>query len=232
MVNPSIAPSARLTRVLLVDGQPVFLSGLAALLDSQPTLTVCGQALGQAEALALLRSAQPDLVISGISLRDGGGLDLTERVRKLQPSTTVLIISSADELTYAERALRSGAAGFVSKVEGEELLLRAVQTVLGGDIHLSPRAASAVLAPMMGRGRPSASATKEGHEALTNRELQVFRLIGAGMSTREIAASLSLSVKTIASHRASIKRRLGIRHSTELVRRATRWVIDREASDD
>lgn len=207
-------------RVLLVDDHPIVRQGLAMLINAEPDLMVCGEASTGAEALQLVRTTQPDLVMIDISLEDRSGVELIREIRAMAGELPMLALSMHDESLYAERVLRAGGRGYVMKQEATEKLLTAIRRVLAGEIYLSPRMSTRLLGQL-------ASAAPGGDVSpisrLTDRELEVFTMIGRGLSTREIAEKLFLSVKTVEAHREHIKEKLGLRSSAELVRHAVQF---------
>lgn len=207
-------------RVLLVDDHPIVRQGLAMLINAEPDLMVCGEASTGAEALQLVRTTQPDLVMIDISLEDRSGVELIREIRAMAGELPMLALSMHDESLYAERVLRAGGRGYVMKQEATEKLLTAIRRVLAGEIYLSPRMSTRLLGQL-------ASAAPGGDVSpisrLTDRELEVFTMIGRGLSTREIAEKLFLSVKTVEAHREHIKEKLGLRSSVELVRHAVQF---------
>lgn len=208
-------------KVLIVDDHPVVRQGLRAVLNRTPDLTACGEAQTIYDALRLIEQLQPDVVAVDISLGGDSGIDLIKDIRIRYPNLPVLTLSVHDEAIYAERVLRAGANGYISKAEGSDSVLKALRTVLAGQVFLSDRMSSQLLSRMAGRktNPPALSVDR-----LSDRELQVYELIGKGMSTRDIAKALHLSVKTVESHRANIKEKLQISTATELLQRAIQWV--------
>lgn len=208
-------------RIFLVDDHPVVRRGLVDLLGNERGLAVCGEAADIPSALEGIRRTKPDLVLVDISLKSASGLDLIRAALALDPELRVLVLSMRDELVYAERALQAGALGYVHKEVPSGQIIEAVHAVLEGRVHLSERMAGRALSRLVGRGSsPLAPAVDD----LTNRELEVFELIGRGYTTRRIAERLQRSVKTIESHRENIKSKLGVTTGTELIRRAVKWV--------
>lgn len=195
--------------------------GMGRLIDDEPGLRFCGGAGSAEQALSDFAGCQPDIVITDLTLPGRSGLDLIKDLRALDPHLPVLVFSMHDETVYAERALRAGARGYLMKEAGSEKMLEAIRTVLRGEISVSPRMASKILTLFSGQ-RPRGSNSPV--EKLTDREFEVYRLIGQGRDTKEIAAQLHLSHKTVAAHRASIKEKLGIASMTELMHQAVRWV--------
>jgi len=208
-------------RLLIVDDHPILRRGLTALIESDPGLGVHAAVGTRAAALASMRDVQPDLAIVDLSLGDEDGLDLVKEMKVRFPKIPSLVLSMHDEATYAERALGAGALGYVTKQQLDETVLGAIRRVLSGETYMS-EAVQRRLAEQYVRGR-SLQRDSPVH-MLSDRELQVFRLIGLGRTTRQIAGTLSRSVKTIESHLEHIKNKLGIQTAAELAQRATLWV--------
>jgi DNA-binding NarL/FixJ family response regulator len=208
------------SRILLVDDHPIVRQGLAELIDHEKDLSICGTAEDIHKALDLVTELKPDLVIVDISLRGSNGLELLKNIKVRYPKQVVLMLSMHDESLYAVRALRAGAAGYVMKQEATETLITAIQQVLRGEIYLSERMEKKMMQQLV--GGPSAR-TGSPLEDLSDRELEVFNLIGQGHGTRQIAEELHLSIKTIESHRAHIKEKLNLKNATELVQHAIQW---------
>jgi DNA-binding NarL/FixJ family response regulator len=207
--------------ILIVDDHPLLRHGLAALIKSEPDLDVCGEAATSAAALEAIRQHSPDLVIVDLALDGVDGLDLIKTMKAHHPEIPALVLSMHDEALYAERALRAGARGYVNKQQLDDTLLIAIRHVLNGEMYLSEKTGARFAAKFLG----GVTLEKESPLAvLTDRELAVFRLIGQGRCTREIAQQLHLSVKTIESHREHIKQKLALESGAELVRHATLWV--------
>lgn len=215
----STKPAAR--RILVVDDHPFMRAGLAQLINRQSDIQVAGEAGSPAEAIRELARWKPDLVLTDFTMPGRSGLEFIKDLVAAEPKLAVLVISMHDEAIYAERVLRAGARGYIMKEAGGENLLSAIRTVLSGEIYLSPRIAAQMLATFSGR-RPRGSKSPIGK--LTDREFEVFQLIGAGKSTRDIAEQLHLSSKTVDVHRGHIKEKLELRDTTALVRHAVRWV--------
>lgn len=206
--------------VFVVDDHPIVRQGLALLINRESDLTVCGEAEDAHTALQALSSAAPDILIVDISLNGPDGLDLLKEIRLHHPNLPVLILSMHDESIYAERALRAGAQGYIMKQEATEKVLVAVRRILAGEIYVSERIANRMLQRYIGsRGSSGPSSVAD----LTDRELEVFRLIGEGHSTRRIAEDLHISVKTVESYQAHIKEKLSLRNARELVQHAIQW---------
>lgn len=212
---------------MLVDDHPILRAGLANVLGLEPHLVICGEANNPHEALSIAEREQPDLAIIDLSLRAGDGIELIKDLRLRCPRSRTLVLSMHDEAVYAERALRAGARGYVMKQEKLELLLLAISRVLDGQIYVSEEVAAQAVKRLAGVPDGDAPASIGGYvETLTDRELQVFRLIGRGLGTRLIAESLHLSRKTIESHRENIKAKLRLANGSELVQRAIQWARD------
>jgi len=208
-------------QVLIVDDHPMLRWGLAALIDSEPGLGVCGEAASCTAALAAIGLHSPDLVIVDLALEGSDGLDLIKEMAARHPGIPALVLSMHDEMLYAERALRAGARGYVTKQQLDDTVLVAIRRLLDGETYMSDKLTARLASKYVG-GRTLE--TESALNALSDRELQVFRLIGQGRGTRQIAATLSLSVKTIESHREHIKQKLRLASATELAHRATQWV--------
>ena len=213
-------PRAAMSTVFIVDDHPIVRQGLALLISREPDLAVCGDAEEAGAALLLIDSLRPDVVIVDISLNGPDGLDLLKNIRTRDPNLPVLILSMLDELLYAERALRAGASGYIMKQEATEKVLVAIRRILGGEIYVSDRMANKMLSRFVGG---HASGERSPIDDLTDRELQVFRLIGKGHGTREIAEALHISVKTVESYQAHIKEKLSLKNGRELFQRAIQW---------
>lgn len=211
-------------KVLIVDDHPLVREGLAARLSGLPDLVVCGEADSVEDGLRLLRIAKPNVIVVDLALKDGHGLDLVKRVKRSGSDAKMLVLTAYDETLFAERALRAGAHGYVSKQEAQHALIGAIRKVLGGELYLSPGMTQRLVSQTLGSTR-SAPLTAE---KLSDRELQIFELIGRGAATRDIAAQLKLSVHTIETHRERIRAKLALRNGTELARQAIRWVIENE----
>ncbi len=203
-------------RVLLVDDHPILRQGLARLINEQKDLMVCGEFEDAAKALDSIENIKPDAAIVDISLKGASGIELLKNIKVRFPQLLVLVLSMHDESLYAERALRAGASGYIMKQEATEQVLVALRKVLGGEIYLSEPMSSKLMHQLVG-GKPTAGSLLE---RLSDRELEIFGLIGQGRGTRQIAEQLHLSVKTVESHRAHIKEKLNLKNATELVHRA------------
>lgn len=209
------------SRIAIIDDHPIVRQGLSELVAHQPGLTICGEAEDTAGALKMIEDSDPDLAVVDISLKDSSGIELIKDMKVRFPHLLVLVLSMHDESFYAERVLRAGARGYVTKEEATESVITAIRKLLDGGIYLSDRMASKMLSKFV------EGPTETGGlpvDRLTDRELQVFELIGKGISTRQIAERLHLSVKTVESHRENIKRKLKLDNATELLQHAVKWV--------
>jgi|SRR5581483_6159497 len=216
--KPDIAPEKKGARsVMLLDDHPVMREGLAQLINHEPDLQVCGQFEDAAPAFEAVPKLNPDVAIIDLSLKGSSGLELVKNIKANYPKIPLLVLSMHDESLYAERALRAGASGYIMKAEATEAVLGAIRQVLGGGIYLSQKMSSKLM-HQLASGRPGGAGSLM--ERLSDRELEVFSLIGQGRGTRQIAEQLHLSVKTIESHRAHIKEKLNLKNATELVHRA------------
>jgi RNA polymerase sigma factor (sigma-70 family) len=222
-VGPGQAVS-EMTRVMIVDDHPIVCLGLSRMIEEQPDLTVCATADNAKEALQKIRLHLPELVLVDLSLKESSGLDLLEQIRVEMPHLPLLAISMYDESLYAERAIRAGSNGYIMKQENPERILEAVRIVAAGRIFLSNRMSTKLLNLFL---RGNSRDIQSPIEKLSNRELEVFKLIGEGLSTREIAERLHLSPKTVETHRSRIKKKLEIEKSTQLIRYAMKWVDSR-----
>ena len=208
-------------RILIVDDHPLFREGLRGLIDREPGLRVCGEAADAAEAVRLVRESEPDLAIVDISLGNTSGIDLVKTLKAEHAELPLLVVSMHDESLYAERALRAGAMGYVMKHEPPKVFKAAIQRVLSGAIYLSEKMSTTLLTKLM---RGSGEAEQSPVSLLSDRELEVFRLLGQGKGTRQIAQELGLSIPTINSFRARIKEKLDLKDSTALLLHAIQWV--------
>jgi DNA-binding NarL/FixJ family response regulator len=214
---------AKKCRVLLIDDHPIVRQGLALLIDREPDLSVCGEADGAHSAFHAITTLRPDIVVLDISLSGPDGLDVLKEIRTKDSSLPVLILSMHDESIYAERAMRAGANGYIMKQEATEKVLVAIRRILQGEVYLSDRLTNTMLQQYV---RGNAPTRKSPLVNLTDRELEVFRLIGEGHGTRQIADELHLSVKTIESYQAHIKEKLSLRNARELVQHAIEWTVN------
>ena len=211
---------SRTIRIVLVDDHPVFRKGLAELVHGEPDLVVCAEAADAISGRQLVTREEPDLVIVDLSLGRGSGLELVKEIRQQHRAIKIIVVSMYEERYYAERALRAGADGYITKAEAADRIIDGVRTVLGGGIYLTEEWANRLLQRSL-RGGASESDLPE--HTLSDRELEVFRLIGEGHSTRDISEKLQRSPKTIDSHREHIKHKLGDIDNAALVQRAVAW---------
>ena len=209
-------------RVVVVDDHAVVRRGLVDLINDEAGLTVCGACATPDQAMDLIRAERPHVAIIDLSLGVHSGLDLIVAARSAHPALRVLVLSALDEQLFAERAFRAGAHGYVMKDEGAEILLAALRRVASGRRYASEALSERALA---GFGRSDDQADRPAIDRLTDRERHVLRLVGQGVETRDIAEQLSLSVKTVESHYANIKEKLGLRTGRELVRFAVGWAV-------
>lgn len=212
-----LAKAAHKHSVLIVEDHPILREGLVQLLNHDPALKVIGQAENARDGFTAIEKLKPDIVLLDISLKESSGFELLKNAKARYPNLLILILSMHEEELYAERALRAGASGYVMKQEASDQVLNAVKKVLSGEIFLSPRMSSKFMHQLIGG---KANVVGSLMDRLSDRELEIFGLIGEGRGTREIAKQLNLSVKTVESHRAHIKEKLAIRNATELVHRA------------
>jgi DNA-binding NarL/FixJ family response regulator len=206
-------------RVLIVDDHPMMRQGLAQLINAELDLIVDWEADNAGQVLDLIAENKPDLMLVDISLPGKSGLELIKDIHVLQPEAFVLVVSMHDEALYAERVLRAGARGYIMKQEGGKKLMTAIRHVLSGQIYVSEKISSKILETFSGHRAEGSSPI----EKLSDREFEVFQLIGKGKSTRDIADHLHLSIKTVEVHRANIKEKLKIKTATDLVHQAVRW---------
>jgi DNA-binding NarL/FixJ family response regulator len=216
------------TRILLVDDHPIMREGLAQLINHQKDMIVCGQFEEANAAFESIPSIKPDVAVVDITLKGVNGLELIKNIRAHYPKLKMLVLSMHDEALYAERVLRAGAVGYIMKQEASEKVLEAIRRVVGGEIYLSQKMSATLMHQLIG-GRPTTAGSLV--ERLSDRELEVFGLIGRGHGTRQIAEQLHLSVKTIESHRAHIKEKMDLKNATELVHRAIQFQNELLASN-
>lgn len=206
-------------KILLVDDHPLVREWLASLINQQPDLTVCGEAESVQQALDYLAKASPDLAIIDLSLKDSSGLDLIKTMKAAHPKIDMIVLSMHDERHYAERAIRAGARGFVMKRETTKKIIAAIYQVLSGRLGVSEEVAALFAEKFLDTQPRSGTPVEE----LSDRELEVFRLLGAGLDTRSVATRLQISIKTVQAYCARIKDKLNLVNATELLREAIRW---------
>jgi DNA-binding NarL/FixJ family response regulator len=210
-------------RVFLVDDHPLVRRGVADVIAREADLELCGEAGDVAEALQEVERTRPDIVVIDLSLKTGHGIDLIERIKARDPRVKMLVSSMHEETLFAERVLQAGAMGYVTKQEPPETLLGAIRQVLRGEVYLSPRMTSRLLHRLSSGSPPR----EDPIQALSNREIEVFEMIGQGLTIQQIAGRLHLSPKTVETHREKIKQKLNFKSSAELGRRAVQWVLER-----
>jgi DNA-binding NarL/FixJ family response regulator len=209
-------------KILIVDDHPAAREGLALAVSRYPGLHVCGEAGDTAVALQLVATEGPAVVVVDVSLRGGSGIDLVKRVRDRYPGVRVLVWSMFDEALYAGRAIRAGASGYVEKTQPTEKIVAAIVHVLEGGVHLSP----AMTELLLRQTKTGQAVGADPVEALSDRELEVFRLFGLGLDTQQIAERLHLSPKTVETYRGRIKQKLGVDSGSAVVRLAVRWLVE------
>jgi DNA-binding NarL/FixJ family response regulator len=222
MNKTRLSPATPKCRVFLVDDHPIVRQGLALFIDREPDLMVCGEADSANSALQAIRDSMPDFVVLDISLDGPDGLELLKMLRTKYPNLPVLILSMHDESTYAERALRAGANGYIMKQEATDKVLTAIRHILGGDVYLSDQLTKRMLQQFV----HGSISPRDPLAKLSDRELEVYRLIGAGHGTRQIADELHVSTKTVESYQAHIKEKLSLRNARELVQNAIQWSMN------
>jgi DNA-binding NarL/FixJ family response regulator len=213
--------------VLVVDDHPLMRQGLALLINQQQDMQVCGEAEEAQAAMQAIAQLQPDIMILDISLKGPDGIELLKNIRATEPDLPVLVLSMHDEAIYAERALRARANGYIMKQEATEKVLVAVRRILSGEVYLSERMSNKMLQQYIG-GTPNMIQSRIA--SLSDRELEVFRRIGEGRATREIAEELHLSVKTVETYQAHIKDKLALRSGRELIQHAIQWKINEKTA--
>jgi DNA-binding NarL/FixJ family response regulator len=208
-------------RVLIVDDHPLVREGLAARISMQPDLQICGEASDADQALSLVESTRPAIMIVDLALKRGSGLNLIKTVKAGGAGPRILVVSAYDESLFAERALRAGARGYINKQELQGSIIAAIRALLRGELYLSPN-----MTERLAHQAVSGNVASRGVEGLSDRELQIFQLIGRGDSTRSIAEQLHLSIHTIESHREKIRIKLNLRSGSELLQRAVQWLLE------
>ena len=208
-------------KILIVDDHPLVRAGFSQLINDTGDLKVCGEASDMAAALKLLDTLTPDLAIIDLSLAGGSGLDLIEHIKARNNEILMLVASMHDESLYAERVLAAGARGYINKQEAQGKIIPAIRQVLSGKVYLSEHMTEKILDNIV-----TGSDDKRGIESLSNRELQVFEMIGQGIAPGKMARQLNLSIKTIETHQAHIKKKLRLTSAHKLTHRAIRWVLE------
>ncbi len=210
-------------RVFIVDDHPFVRQGLALLINQQKDMTVCGEAEDENGALKQMEKCRPDIAFVDITLKGSNGINLIKSLKKWHPDVIILVLSMYDEALFAERVLRAGARGYIMKQDAPDQVLTAIRQVLAGDIFLSEKMSAQLLKKSVGAKTDGGG---DPIEVLTDREIEVFQLIGEGKNTREAADLLHLSVKTVEVHRENIKKKLGMASAVDLAQFAARWVHD------
>ena len=208
-----------------MDDHPVVRQGLKLLINQEPELTVCGEAENQQKAFAAIQEQHPDIAIIDLSLAHSSGIDLIKNIKLRYPDLPILVLSMHDESLYAERALRAGARGYIMKQEAPEKVITAIREVLQGKLYVSDAMGAKLLKQFIDRRSAAAASSVE---LLSDRELEVFQLIGKGLGTRQISEKLNISIKTVEAYRANIKEKLKLKSSSELVQHAIHWVLSEE----
>jgi DNA-binding NarL/FixJ family response regulator len=211
----------RVTKILLVDDHPMVRERLAEIINSEPDMAVCGEAEDRHRALELTTNNDPDLVIVDLTLKNSHGLDLVKDLRRHHPKLLMLVLSMHDESLHAERALRAGANGYITKQEATKNILLAIRQVLAGKTFMSEKIASRIVSKIIGTGEQQSAFAAD---RLTDRELRVLEMIGQGLTTRQIAHALHLDVSTVETYRTRIKQKLNLKNYSELLPYAIRWV--------
>lgn len=227
---PTPAPSApppsgpAKKRILVADDHPFLRVGLTHMINHEADLIVCGEAASIAAVRQGVEQLKPDLLLTDLCLGDGDGLELIKSLKAQFPSLPILVLSQQDETLFAERVLRAGARGYIMKERATQDVMEGIRTIFGGDLYVSRKVAALAMRKLVEGGAEAPATAGSEIAGLSDRELQVFRLLGAGKGTMEIAEALKLSHKTIETYRENIKRKLGLPNATALIHRATEWV--------
>ena len=216
-----------MSRIYIIDDHPIIRYGLKLLINQEKDLAVCGEADSLDQAMKDVSREKPDLIILDLMLEKGSALEFIKYLQQQSRSIPVLVLSMHDETYYAERVLRAGAKGYIMKDSATDHLVQAVRTILQGEVYLSDRMKSRLISSIAGIRKKKVEADR-----LTDREMEVFQLIGQGLSTREIAAKLCLSVKTIETHKENLKRKLKLSNATELIQQATLWNMQNRTPEE
>ena len=224
MIRKQAVTAKQKNRIFIVDDHPIVRKGLAQLINQEEDLLICGEADNAETALEALKKVKPDLAIVDISLRGIDGFELTKLIRARFDNIPVLVISMHDESLFAERALRVGARGYIMKQEAIEKMMEAIRKVLRGELYVSERVSANIVKRFVD-GKAEGVSSPE--ELLSDREMEVFQLIGQGFGTRQIADQLHVSVKTVETYRANIKEKLNLKNATELMKHAVHWIESR-----
>ena len=215
---------SKATRLLLVDDHPVVRDGFAEVINREPDLTVCAAAEDRAGALQAIETAKPNLVVIDLTLKDSSGMELIKDIHARRPDLLILVVSMHNENLYAERVLRAGARGYITKQQATRDILQAIRRVLGGGVYLNETTGAAILARLAAKPQAEEDAVLD---LLTDRELRVFDLTGQGFNTREISSQLRIYMKTVETYRLRIREKLNLGSSSELLKLAIRWRQDR-----
>lgn len=208
-------------KVLVIEDHPVFRAMLVQLIEKELGMTVCGQADNIKEAMALIEQTQPDAAIVDLTLHGSSGLELIKDLKARHNQLPILVLSMHAERLYAERVLRAGAKGYIAKEESPAEVVKAIRKVIAGEVYVSERVTGTILDRL---GRADEAVRPSGVDLLSDREIEVFQLVGRGLNSREIAERIGLSPTTVDSYRARIKEKLGIKNAAELYQRAAQWV--------
>ena len=218
--NQAVRKTQHRARILLVDDHPMVRERLAELINREPDLSVCAEAEDRHQAIERIKARHPDLVIVDITLKNSDGVELIKDIHSRWPGLLMLVLSMHDESLYAERVLRAGARGYITKQEATRSILRAIRRVLEGQIFLNEAIASQIIGRLTA---PNSAPAASPVESLADRELQVFELTGRGLNTRQIAEQLHIGVKTVETYRHRIREKLQLVHATDLLRSAIAW---------
>ncbi|MHC4114329.1 MAG: response regulator transcription factor [Planctomycetota bacterium] len=221
MKRQQVRTEGKKVRVVIVDDHPIVRQGLAGLIEHEDDLMVCGEAGDAHQAMKIIEKSEPDIAIIDIALKDSSGIELIKDIKVRYPALPLLVLSMHDESLYAERALRAGAKGYVMKQRGTDKVIFAIRKIMSGQVYVSDRMASKMVRKLVG-GKPEVGASPI--DCLSDRELEVFLLIGQGHGTRQISEQLHLSVKTIETYRSHIKEKLNLYDAAELLQYAIQWV--------
>jgi DNA-binding NarL/FixJ family response regulator len=224
----SVSPSST-TRIFIVDDHPMIREGISQMVQAHNGMVIVGEASGAPKAISGIRDTHPDLLICDLSLAEGDGLELIKDVSARWPQVRILVASMHTDPTYAERAIRAGAAGYITKDQPQEEMLEAISKVLRGRLYVRQDLSDLLVRRAV---KSEDGTTSPATDDLSDRELQVFDLLGDGLSTREIAARLSLSVKTIETYRDNIRQKLSLKNSNQLLHRAISWKMERRLAPD
>ena len=222
-INHSQAEGENVVRILLVDDHPLVRESLKTIILREPDLSVCGEAEDREQALELAAAAEPHLALVDLTLKNSHGLELIKDFGNRWPKIKILVLSMQDETLYAERVIRAGARGYITKQEASGKILLAIRKILDGEIYWSEKAAARVASKVARSSRSSSNFSVEG---LTDREVQVFELLGAGQSTHQIADALHINASTVETYRGRIKEKLNLKNALELLQYAIRWSND------